>query len=114
MLTRKFPMRRTAMKRAPRKAAPAPEKRHLAHVAAMPCLVCGGQACVHHVVSDGHQRLTRNHRRVVPLCRVDHQDGPGAVHVIGHRAFCELHGDILALADRLWSESPANPERIEQ
>lgn len=103
MLTRKSPMRRTAMKRAPRKAAPAPEKAHLARVAAMRCMVCGfAPVEVHHVVSDGFQRLTRNHQRVIPLCPVCHRTGPSAVHVIGTAEFNELFGNQFEYAERLW------------
>lgn len=82
------------------------EKRHLARVAAMPCLVCGGEATVHHVTSDGYQRLTRTHERVVPLCPRHHmiQFGPHeSVEALGHRGFTEAYGiDLLATAKRLW------------
>lgn len=88
------------------KAQPtAEEKRHLARVAAMPCLIpgCNNPANVHHVVSDGFQRLKRTHTRVTPLCRTHHQDGPCAVHRIGHAKFTKIFGiDLLAIADQLW------------
>jgi hypothetical protein len=83
------------------KGKTADERRHHDRVAAMGCLVCGGPANIHHVTSDGFQRLRRDHMRVVPLCAQCHQHGPGAVHVIGHATFCALHGDLIELADRL-------------
>lgn len=88
----------------------AEEAEHLGRVASMGCLVCQRPAQVHHVVSDGYQRLTRDHRRAVALCAEHHTDGPNAVHRIGHRAFNELYNlDLLEIADRLWSER--NDER---
>ncbi len=76
-------------------------------VAQMPCLVgreCGGRTEVHHVHSDGLKRITRSHRRVVPLCGVGHHRlGPDAVHQIGHGGFLAVHGiDLLAVSDQLW------------
>lgn len=96
------------MKPKAKRAATADEKRHLARVAAMPCLIpgCNNPANVHHVVSDGMKRLTRTHRRVVPLCEPHHQSGPAAVHRIGHARFTETFGlDLLQIADGMWEVS---------
>lgn len=82
----------------------AAERRHLNRIREMPCLTCGcyPPSSAHHVVSDGYQRLSKNHMRVVPLCPDCHQYGPNAVHAIGAHAFNELHGiDLLAEAERL-------------
>ena len=81
----------------------AAERRHLDKVRALPCLVCGRWGVhAHHVVSDGFQRLTKNHMRVVPLCPDCHTDGPHAVHKLSHGAFCVLHDvDLMAEAERL-------------
>ncbi len=77
----------------------------MVRVAAMPCLVCGTAAEVHHVHSDGYQRLTRSHKRVVPLCPQCHRSGPLAVHNLGHAGFNVTHDiDLLAVADKLWEE----------
>lgn len=105
-------MKRTHLKRSgsirakPKKRAPKDERLHMSLVAAMPCLVCGAWPVeVHHVHSDGYQRLARTNKRVVPLCSVAHRTGKFAVHVIGHAAFNERNGfDLLAIADRLWRE----------
>ena len=69
----------------------------------MPCLACGRYGVnVHHVVSDGFQRLTKRHDHVVPLCPHCHTDGPYAVHKVSHGVFCEMFGvDLLAEAKRM-------------
>lgn len=92
-----------------RKASAAPtaeERRHWSRVSEMGCLVCGRPATIHHVTSDGHKRIARSHRRVVPLCPVHHQiqHGPReSVEALGHAGFTATYGiDLLAVADRLW------------
>lgn len=109
MLARTTPLKRSPMKVKPRKAATAVERRHLHRVAAMGCLVCGEPSTVHHVTSDGYQRLTRTHERVTPLCPRHHmlQFGPReSVEALGHAGFTATYGiDLLATADRLWAES---------
>ena len=85
-----------------------PERKHLARVATMPCLVCGAWPEVHHVTaySDRIGRVTKSHKRVVPLCSADHRTGPNAVHRISHRGFYDLHGiDLMAVAEKLWNET---------
>lgn len=92
------------------KAASALEKRHIARVAELPCLVCGRSATVHHVTASIHGgRLTRSHMRVVPLCPTHHQkvydpfhNDPQSVEALGHRGFHAKFGiDLLAEAERL-------------
>lgn len=85
----------------------ASEKRHIAKVASMPCLVCGRQATVHHVTgyADRIGRAPRSHMRVVPLCPTHHQiqHGPReSVEALGHRGFFATYGiDLMAEAERL-------------
>lgn len=83
----------------------AAERRHIARIAELPCLVCGGPATVHHVTSDGYKRITRSHMLVTPLCPVHHQiqHGPReSVEALSHRGFTERYGvDLLAEAMRL-------------
>jgi hypothetical protein len=109
MLARTTPLKRSPMKVKPRKAATAVERRHLHRVAAMGCLVCGQPSTVHHVTSDGHQRLTRTHERVVPLCPTHHmiQFGPReSVEALGHAGFKATYDiDLLVMADWLWAKS---------
>ena len=82
------------------------EKRHMARIADLPCLVCGGQSTVHHVTAkiEGG-RIQRRHDRVVPLCPRHHQiqHGPReSVEALSHRGFWLTYGiDLLAEAERL-------------
>ena len=90
-----------------KKAPNTAERAHMAYVASMPCLVCGGQATVHHVTgwADKIGRAPRSNWRVVPLCPVHHQiqHGPhDSVEALGHRGFYRVHGiDLMAEAERL-------------
>ena len=97
---------RVPMKPSRRKPTTAIERLHLQRVAELPCLVCGAASTVHHVTSDGYQRLARTHKRVAPLCPRHHmvQFGPReSVEALGHLGFHETYGiDLLAEADRLW------------
>jgi hypothetical protein len=95
------------------KPATALEKRHLARVAALPCLVCRAPSTVHHVTaySDRRGRFSRSHRLTVPLCPRHHQiqHGPhDSVEALGHQKFAAVHDvDLFAEAVRLWGESEA-------
>ena len=98
-------MRRSPMRKSRKKAATAEERRHLQRVADMGCVVCGAPSQVHHITSGEGGRITRTHSRCIPLCLRHHTAAADAVHQLGQAAFNGLHGlDILALADRLWSE----------
>lgn len=90
------------------------ESRHMGRVKQIPCLVCGSWFVdVHHVVgyADRAGRAPKRHDRVVPLCKMHHdvQFGPHtAVHALGHQRFAEIYNiDLMAEAERLWSESEA-------
>lgn len=92
------------------RTVPAAEQRYMARIAAMPCLVCGRKATVHHVTASIHGgRLSRSNYRVVPLCPVHHQiqHGPReSVEALGHGGFFERYNiDLLAVADRLRAEA---------
>lgn len=85
----------------------AEERRYLAWVATLPCLVCGAPSTVHHVTATVHGgRISRSHKRVVPLCPRHHQVqwGPKeSVEALGHRGFHLTHGlDLMREATRLW------------
>ncbi len=79
-------------------------------VSELPCLVCGSPSTVHHVTarSDRRGRLSRSHKRVVPLCPRHHQiqHGPHeSVEALGHQKFYQAYGiDLYAEAERLWRE----------
>ena len=93
-----------------KRAPSAAEKRHMARVVFMPCLVCGSPSTVHHVTSDGYKRLTRSNWLVVPLCPTHHQiqHGPReSVEALGHAGFTRVHDiDLLHRAKLLRDTSP--------
>jgi hypothetical protein len=109
-LKRGKPLARKPMKRTRKKAASADEKRHMDRVAALGCLISGKPATLHHVSSTIHgARITRSHKRIVPLAPEYHliQHGPKtSVEALGHLGFFERYGiDLLAVADALWAET---------
>lgn len=79
-------------------------KRHMAAVAALPCLVCGV-----HGVEVHHEGKPRSDLRVLPLCPAHHRRefGPGAYHY-SPKAFYAEHGDskllLAKVADMLAGE----------
>lgn len=91
----------------PKKSPTAAERAHMAYVASLPCLVCGGRSTVHHVTgyADRMGRVSRSHMRVVPLCNEHHQIiwGPKtSVEALGHRGFYHTYGiDLMAVAEQL-------------
>jgi hypothetical protein len=106
--------RKTAMKRSRGKGPSAMEQRHWSRIAELGCLVCGGEATIHHVTgyADRMGRLPRSHQCVAPLCRHHHQavwdnaSMPISVEMLGHRGFYQEHGiDLFARANELWAES---------
>lgn len=82
----------------------------MARVAEMGCLVCGSPATIHHVTSDGYQRITRSNWLVTPLCPRHHliQHGPReSVEALGHAGFTRVHDvDLLFRAKQLRDTSP--------
>lgn len=87
--------RRTPLKTKPKRKT-AEARRYHEYIAGLPCLVCGGQATVHHVSSSIHgRRFARNDMLVAPLCPTHHliQHGPReSVEALGHRGFYEAYG----------------------
>lgn len=88
------------------------ERKHMAWVASLRCLVCGKPATVHHVTgyADRPGRIARSHKRVVPLCPQHHQKvfdpkgfDPVSVEGLGHQGFFNKHNiDLLKEAELLW------------
>lgn len=109
-------IRGTPLKRGRGKPPSAIERRHFDRVAQLGCLVCGGEATIHHVTgyADRMGRLPRSHQLVTPLCPLHHQ-GLGekapmlvSVESLNHRGFFAEHGiDLLFRAKLLWAESVA-------
>jgi hypothetical protein len=109
-------LRKSPLKRGHRKGPNAYEKRHQDRVRAMGCLVCGGEASIHHVTgyADRIGRLPRDEMVVVPLCPVHHQavydsaSCPVSVERLSHRGFYQEHGiDLFAEAMRFKAETEA-------
>src|SRR3546814_20403026 len=85
------------------KSPPPKQPRHMARVAAMGCIICGGPAEVHHVRT-GNQG--RDDARVVPLCPFHHRDSRMGFHGLGRALlFYAAPGSSLsAQAERLAAE----------
>lgn len=80
-----------------KRRATAEERRHMAIVAGMGCIVCshcygalGTPAHVHHVRAN-HGWGRSGHKAVIPLCP-EHHTGKTGVHSMGRKQFEELHG----------------------
>lgn len=105
MLSRSAPL-----KRGRGKGPNAAEKRHFNFVAAKGCVVCGAEATIHHVTSDGFKRIARSHWRVVGLCPFHHfiqWNSKTSVEAMGHRRFCEHWSvDLYRIANDNALESP--------
>ncbi|MBD9529016.1 DUF968 domain-containing protein [Paracoccus sp. PAR01] len=81
----------------------ATERKHMAAVAALPCLVCGSRPVEIH-----HEGKPRSNMNVLPLCPSHHRReyGPGALHH-SPRAFYEAHGttdQLLARVEKMLAE----------
>ena len=61
------------------------------HLRQLGCLVCQREPSIHHVISDGHKRLSKSHWHCTPLCWDHHQSDVG-YHMIGHDKFCAMYG----------------------
>jgi hypothetical protein len=80
------------------KKATMKEKRHMADVASIGCIICGGPAQVHHC--ETHMGGGRDHLQVIPLCVGHHTSGGYGVALhAGKKAFERNHGteqDLLS------------------
>ncbi len=83
-------------------------KLHHARVLEDGCLICGRPAVIHHIISDGFKRISKDDALVVALCPEHHTDGPKSYHKMGsHMKFCTEHDiDIL-----LWAQVATNNSR---
>ena len=88
------------------------ERDHMAWIAGEVCCACGRYGVnVHHVVSDGYKRLTKDNLRVIPLCPHCHTDGPYAVHKVSYDTFRNMFGvDQMSLAEEFCRASPKAAE----
>lgn len=73
------------------------EKDHLNQVASHGCIICGAEACLHHIRLFGEPR---DHFKVIPLCHFHHQGAEG-LHHLGKREWRKRFGHELDLLKRL-------------
>ena len=86
-------------------SATAAEKRRMAQVAALGCLICKRPAQVHHCFT--HMGGGRDHKKVIPLC-VDHHTGGGhgvAIHA-GKTVWETIYGTEQELLDNSLRRQP--------
>lgn len=75
------------------------------HVRGLGCLVCQREASLHHVISDGFKRLTKDHWLIVPLCWEHHQGDKGYHGLGSHDKFVEMYKiDLFEKAKELRNE----------
>lgn len=70
----------------------ASQRRRWSRVASLGCLVCHGEANIHHCRHECGMGQ-RNHDHVAPLCKYCHQDGPVSRHGQGSNIFRAEYGD---------------------
>jgi hypothetical protein len=75
----------------------ASEKKYHVFLREKGCEVCEREPSIHHIISDGFKRISKDHLLVTPLCPEHHQGDQG-IHAIGHDAFTSLYG--INLFDR--------------
>ena len=92
----------------------AEEAAHLERVASLPCCVTGRRpVVVHHLMKAPGKRCRRDHRWVVPLSAMLHNQSGYSVHELGseekfERLWDLAPGFLIAEAARLWEESNAS------
>lgn len=85
------------------------EKRHMAYVSGLGCIVCelclqipGSPSEVHHVRAR-HGWGRSSHYAVIPLCRPHHRDSGFGVHDMGREQFEQKYGyseiELLAIVN---------------
>lgn len=93
-----------------KRTATASEKRHMAAVAALDCIVCleclgqvNPQVLVHHCRTK-HGWGRSSHMDTIPLCYAHHVDPHYGVHGLGRDEFTALYGkseiDLLAIVNQ--------------
>jgi hypothetical protein len=73
------------------------EKDHLNWVASQGCIICGSEACVHHIRIMGEPR---DDFKSIPLCWHHHQ-GPEGIHTLGKYAWRKTYGHELDMLKKL-------------
>lgn len=75
----------------------------------------GKHCTIHHITSDGHKRIDRDHWRVIPLRADLHQtvwDNRNSIEAMNHAEFAKRHRlDLMALPIQLRKEWEAHRQR---
>lgn len=90
-----------------RRLANAEERRHLARVLALGCIVCGAPAVIHHPRSGtaSGMGLKAPHKDAIPLCPPHHTDGgPGVAIHAGQETWESIHGTEMELLAQVRAE----------
>lgn len=97
----KEPEPRTKPKiKAKRKTKPAADKKHLTHIASLPCVICGYWPVeVHHCISDRYSQRKAPDSETIPLC-YNHHRGPEGIHTSKERWEAE-HGKDYSFLDKI-------------
>lgn len=77
---------------------PARDPRYLEYVAGLPCCITAQRpVTVHHIVGHGLKAAggKTSDYLAIPLAPELHQNGPMALHVLGHKAWEEIYGSQL-------------------
>lgn len=77
------------------------EREHMAKVADLGCILCGGIASIHHAETGAGGR--RNHMKVIPLCHAHHQGNEG-IHTLGRKKWQAKYGtenELLQKVDEM-------------
>jgi hypothetical protein len=69
----------------------AQEKAYREWVRSFGCLVCGSDAAIHHIISNGFIRISKNHWLIAPLCQNHHQGDKGYHGLGSHNKFVEMY-----------------------
>lgn len=85
-----------------KKPATAQERKHLARVAALGCLICGCQAEIHHIRARGSMGKRSSHFETISLCPRHHRTGGHGVAIhAGQKTFEAKYGTEEELLDRV-------------
>lgn len=80
------------------------ERNHLERVARLGCIICGGDAEIHHIRTGCGMSQRASNYHVIPLCAFHHRQGPfgDAIHN-GHKTFEQRYGTEIELLEQVRS-----------
>ena len=74
-------------------------KQHMERVASLGCIICQGEAEVHHLLHQKGMGRRNSHFETIPLC-FPHHRGEDGIHTIGRRKWEARYGTELELLER--------------